>query len=253
LACCLTESKLIGIILFFALGLCSWCGKTFPSGFIIQTLNLSKRLKVNYCQLISIASISVFFIGITLLISAYKRVPVEMLTRDPNAIAHVPTYFGFLSQMGILMWAGSSAICLLGFRLCAAKIAYPAFRSFFLTSTLLTMQLGLDDAFLMHEIILPKYLGIPSEVTFIVYGVLVIYFLLRFFSIIARTAFIPFVLALLFFSISAGLDLMNPFLPTIYEDGAKFIGIVSWLIYFQGVCELALRLNKIPKLSRALV
>ena len=34
------------------------------------------------------------------------------LTRDPAAILDVPVYVGFLSQIGILLWAATAAICL---------------------------------------------------------------------------------------------------------------------------------------------
>lgn len=187
---------------------------------------------------------SAILIGLVLLIHFQIQIPIGRLTRDPVAIVEAPVYTGFFSQLGIFFWAFSAAICLF----CALLMPKSELRikSFYFFSGLLVLLLGLDDIFLLHEVVFP-FLGIPEKITLLTYVVLALIYGITFFTVILQTDFILLVIAALFFGISVGLDLshitgINPYL---WEDGAKMIGIVSWFSYLfrSAYCTFANLIN----------
>lgn len=192
-----------------------------------------------------ILAVSAVFIGVVLLLHFWKGIPIGRLTRDPTAIVGVPLYTGFLSQIGIFFWSASVAICMFSAKVLPRR--HPdslKIRRFLFISGLLTLVLGLDDAFLLHEELFP-YFGIPQIVVLVSYAGFVLFYLIKFYSIILKTEYILLVMALVFFGISMTLDLFHPsgIDPYLFEDGAKLLGIVSWLSYFFRVGEFAVYLN----------
>ena len=99
---------------------------------------------------------------------------------------------------------------------------------------MLTLYLGLDDVFLLHEKVFPR-LGVPEEVVLCSYPVFMLFYLFWFYPVILKTEYILLGIALLFFGISVTIDLFDPSDIDIFfllEDGVKLVGIVSWLAYF---------------------
>lgn len=180
-----------------------------------------------------VAAVSVIPIGIVLLLRVWKGVPIHMLTSDVTSAAGVPAYTGFLSQLGIFMWAGAAAVCFFAARLLSVLPDSREARRFCLASGLLTVVLAFDDLFLVHEEFFPSF-GVPEEAVLAVYAGLVSFYLVRFRRLIAGTDYILLAMAFVFFAASVGLDLVNPagINPYLFEDSAKFAGIVSWLAYF---------------------
>lgn len=106
-------------------------------------------------------------------------------------------------------------------------------------------MLLIDDIFLIHEVVFPKYLKIPEQVIFLVYGILIFSYLLKFKQIIQNTEYIPLILAFAFFGFSVIADSSLIYIPQswlkneglyLLEDGAKLLGIISWYIYFVRAC-----------------
>jgi hypothetical protein len=54
-------------------------------------------------------------LGLAVLASYVLNVPISHLTRDPMAVAHGQFYFGFLSNVGVVAWSFSAAICLFSY------------------------------------------------------------------------------------------------------------------------------------------
>ncbi len=176
---------------------------------------------------------SSLLIGIIMLLKAWKGIPTEQLTRDPNAIFDAPLYIGFLSQVGIFIWAAAAMICLYSSQLLPADERHTEERHYFFRAGCLLLLLGLDDAFLLHEQFFP-FIGIPENLMYVTYAGLMLSLLLRFSRLIRQTQY-PLLLAGLFcFSVSVGLDLLQ--LENIdnflVEDSAKLTGILCWLCYF---------------------
>ncbi|UHQ54915.1 MULTISPECIES: hypothetical protein [Microbulbifer] len=176
------------------------------------------------------------FLGLValVLLSRLLEVPLQNLTRDPLAVVRAPFYTGILSNLGILLWCATAAICLFSAVLLGPLGGAGEKRLFLLWSGAFTTVLLLDDLFLLHEVVFPYYLNLRERYVILLYGFCMVVFLLRFWRLILQTDFLIFLCACGFFTLSLGVDkLPEDILPLhhIFEDGSKFIGIVSWLFY----------------------
>jgi hypothetical protein len=178
--------------------------------------------------------VSAVLLGIALLLHFLRGVPLEKLMRDPIAITRVPPYIGFISQISIFFWSASAAFCLFSAKALPRYLDNFKIKRFLLVSGLLTLVLGLDDLFLLHEKILPD-LGIPEKAVLVSYAGFVLFYLARFYAILLETEYILLGIALVLFGASIILDLSAPHgiaLYLFFEEGAKLVGIMSWMVYF---------------------
>jgi hypothetical protein len=168
-----------------------------------------------------------------LLLHIWKGIPIRTLTADPTAIAGAPIYTGFLSQTGIFFWSATAAVCLFSANVLSRSGDNVEIKRFFVVSGMLTLVLGLDDVFLLHEEFFPRF-GVPEKVVFMIYAGFVLSYLVGFYSTILNTEWLLLGMALTFFGVSIILDLFEPpgIDPFLIEDGAKLMGILSWLAYF---------------------
>ena len=205
-----------------------------------------RYFKSSLPPVVFIATVSTFLLGIVLYLHIWQNVPISDLTRDTAAIGQLPFYAGFLSQIGILLWAASAMLCFFSATVLPnCRASYRKLKRFLFVSAFLTLILGLDDAFLLHETVFPQ-LGIPSKVTYVSYGVFLLAYFLGFYTLILKTDHILIAIALGFFGISIAIDMLNlsgqrAFL---FEDGAKLVGIVSWLVYFFQTGKYSIHLSQ---------
>jgi hypothetical protein len=180
-----------------------------------------------------ILAVSAVLIGAGLLLHFWVGIPISELTRDPTAIVGEPLYTGYLSQIGIFFWSASAAVCMFSATVLSRSLDNLKIKHFLLVSGMLTLVLGLDDLFLLHEVFFP-YFGIPENAILVSYAGFVLFYLVRFFSIILKTEYILLGMALVFFGVSVTLDLfkLHSIDPYLFEDGAKLVGILGWLAYF---------------------
>ena len=137
-------------------------------------------------------------------------------------------YFGFMSQVGVLVWVSTAAICLFSALLMFLNGAPLKLVFFAVTAGLLTGWLGLDDAFLIHERVLPG-LGIPQVVVLMSYVILTLVYLTASFRIIMKNDYLLLMAGCTGFVISLALDLVSGVpLWAHLEDSAKFFGICCW-------------------------
>lgn len=180
-------------------------------------------------------------IGLVLYIQATTDVSMGTLTRDP--LSGKPAYLGLLSQVGILVWAASAATCLL-----AAGVLRGAPESrFLLGAGSLSLVLCLDDAFLLHDEVLPL-VGVSEGLIYATYLGLVAMFLVAFRRQILRGQYPVLVLALAFLGVSVVCDAWGlPWLdPYLLEDGTKFAGIAMWTAFFSTVAGSLLGAHHAP-------
>ncbi len=204
------------------------------------------RFRSSWPMIGLIIVVSAVLIGGVLLLHFWKGVPISRLTRDPIGIIGVPSYTGFLSQIGIFFWSASAAICMFSAKVLSKHPDCLKIKHFLFVSGLLTLLLGLDDVFLLHENFFPRFVGVPETVVIASYLGCVLFCLVRFYSVILKTDYILLGMALIFFGVSNILDLLDPFPfldSYLYEDGAKLVGIVSWLSYFFRVGAFAVYRN----------
>jgi hypothetical protein len=161
-------------------------------------------------------------------------VPAAALLRDPLAVANTSAtccspYFGAVSHLGVLLWTGTAAVCLVaGASFLAAGRAAAAWLP--LAAGLLTAVLAVDDLFMVHERVLP-FFGMPERLTLLLYVVAAAAYLVAFHRQIFAARFVVMAIALAAFGVSFVGDLLLA-LPEaaeeVIEDGAKFIGICAW-------------------------
>ncbi len=73
-------------------------------------------------------------------------------------------------------------------------------------------------------------MGVSELIIFLIYFVLMLFYLISFYSIIVKTEYVLLMIALAFFCVSIICDLFHFWI--LYEDGAKMVGIVYFLFYF---------------------
>ncbi len=185
---------------------------------------------------------SICWLGLMIGIALQPFVSVSLITRDPAAIASHPPYFGALSNIGILLWSASAAVCYLSGIL--LKIVQPEqlqVRTFFYVFAIFSTLLCLDDTFLLHEEVLPNQLlvvRIPEKAVVAIYGLALLGVLVYFRQLLQRNQ--PWLFGFIFslFAISVGFDqlpslgLLSKDMTVLIEDGAKLLAIFLWLAYF---------------------
>lgn len=191
-------------------------------------------------------------IMLTLLIVEYQGgVPVSTFTRDANAVTGMPFYTGALSNLGILFWCATAAICLFTAGVTGQRIASSPIHQFLLWSGCLTLFLMLDDLLMLHEEVFPFILMIPEWIVLAIYGLAGLALVIAFSRVILNSDYIGLVLAGGFFALSLLFDAIPsstlPFFwrldPYLCEDGCKLLGIVGWFGYF---CRLSYQMLRVP-------
>jgi hypothetical protein len=126
-------------------------------------------------------------------------------------------------------------------------------RPFLFWSGLITSVLLLDDFFLLHDALIPRYLGLSEKVIFLGYGMVTASYLLRFRRIVLHSDY-AVVVALAAFAFSIFIDAFQSSWPSpwriLFEDGIKLLGIVSWSTYLSRTCVRAAGLGEGTRWAR---
>lgn len=198
-------------------------------------MNKSMRLP----KITLLFTILVIYFDLVVLSSVYvlgsvKQIPLGELTRDAGNITG-QIFIGILSNLGIILWSVSATVCFLGAILLNKQ---PFKQRFLFFSGLLTSVLAIDDAFLLHDGIIPRLFHIhewPCYVGYILIFALYITFFIS--DILSKTDYPILGLAFIFFGVSIVFDVFFETFPSaevepFIEDGLKFIGISLWCYYF---------------------
>ena len=171
--------------------------------------------------------------------------PIAYFTRDPAATFNSRPFVGMISNIGIMFWCFTAAICL--FTATVFKDINVKYTKFYVFSGLLTLILMFDDLFMVHDKLLPHYFQIPEIAIYLAYlGIIIIYFLM-YWKIILRTEYMIILFACMFFgaSILADIFFLNKGMQFLIEDGLKLFGIVTWFLYFVRTCLNASKIEKL--------
>ncbi|MBA2277963.1 MAG: hypothetical protein H0W06_09405 [Chloroflexia bacterium] len=206
----------------------------FNQGDIVSSLRRQARSFRPVMMLIYTPLVVVFAIVVVVRIGT--GVAMADLTRDALQVAGAPVYTGVLATLGGLLWAATAAICLFGYAVIRGQPRRDGGARFLLAGGLVTTLLMLDDVFMFHEIVFPRYLGISENVVYTLIAAVLVWFVVAFHTAIPRTDFLFLVLAFGAFAFSLGIDRtesINPFPATyLLEDGAKLFGLINWAAYF---------------------
>lgn len=168
--------------------------------------------------------------------------PSELL-RDPIAVAQGAAakgqccrfYFGAVSQLGALIWAGGGFIALFASVVIFAQLGPRKDWQFLASAGVITGLLVFDDVFMGHEAMYPKFFGVPEFLTLAGYVGLLALFLWGFRRQIFAIAPGLLAISLTAFAVSVGTDAFvseQTAWHRLAEDGSKFIGITSWTTFF---------------------
>lgn len=173
--------------------------------------------------------------------SSHYQIPVGRLTQDIALTAELPPFTGVLSSLGILLWSASAAISLFTW-LTLRKRQGQSLSRFLFFSGLFTSLLLFDDLFMFHDFLAEPYLGINEKIIYVVYISFAVCYLVAFWKTILHTDYFLLLSALAFFAISIALDQVFFISPLffLFEDGAKFLGVVHWFFYFARTSSRAL-------------
>ncbi|WNH10243.1 hypothetical protein [Thalassobellus suaedae] len=170
-----------------------------------------------------------FLLAFSYYFSVKFQIPLEAMTADPMSTFDAHPFIGLISNLGVLLWCTTASICFFaGFYLRQKKHNKEGL--FLISNGVITSALLLDDFFMMHE-----YLFYTLQLVF--YGVYLIGFIwycYHFIRLIFLTEFIILGLAFAFLGASVFIDVVFPNVGFEYfiEDGFKFLGICTWMLYF---------------------
>ena len=161
----------------------------------------------------------------------------EVLTRDPLTLAGLPLYYGFFSNLGVMLWASAAAVNFLG----AAVL--PGDRRkflFMIVSGILLGCLALDDVYQFHDSVFPRLFNMREYITFSVYSLVLIAYLYYFRHVIFSSSnYLLLAAALLALGSSMLIDVVLDYVLVyapraliFIEDGPKILGIVLLFIYY---------------------
>ncbi|OLQ73135.1 hypothetical protein BIT28_25245 [Photobacterium proteolyticum] len=150
---------------------------------------------------------------------------------DPITYFDGEVWTGFGSNIGIFIWASSSAIAIF----CGIATLHAREDNtkpkFLILLGLLTLLLSLDDLFLIHDIILPHF-GISEYIIYTFYAFSGLYIVFKYLNIISKTENFLFFIGGIMFCMSIFIDVIpsSPLLGFL-EDAVKLIGIFAWSGY----------------------
>jgi hypothetical protein len=211
-------------------------GKPFPSSVPVI---LSNPATPRWAYTIAVVPAATLFA----LLYAQPWVPMANLIRDPVSILNGRFYDGLVSNVGILLWCATAAICL--FRGCELRLGrkVDGEARFLLSAGLFTLLVLVDDLFLAHEQILPDLAGVPEKAVLAAYLALLCGYLLINWRQIMRADVAILLLSLGFFAASILLDVLVPYhfhdtaigqevnRGVILEEAFKFVGIAAWTVF----------------------
>jgi hypothetical protein len=186
-------------------------------------------------------------VGLALAVALTSDVTLRTLMQDATTVLNGPFYVGSLSLAGIIGWSLAAGVSLFT-ALAAPRALRGQLRSFLLAAGALSAVFLVDDAFLVHDEIVPLYLGISGELIGVAYIIVTAGILYIFRRVIATTNYVLLGAALLLLGMSAAVDIASTSLTAVVptnvialgEDGTKLIGIWTWCAYLVSVSRQAL-------------
>ncbi len=143
------------------------------------------------------------------------------------------TYYGFVSQAGVMLWSATSAVCLFAAAVFALHRRTAGLIAFAASAGILTGWLALDDTFLVHEVVFPSF-GIPQNAVLAGYAALGILYALASWRMILKSDYLILLAGGGALALSMAVDsFFHSLVPQLVylEDSAKFFGIFCWAAF----------------------
>lgn len=183
--------------------------------------------------------IVLFFLVLGILSHWFDEFSLRIFLRDAVTLARLPFYAGLLPQLEGLIWSASLTICIFAYMaLQPYQSDLARSRQFLLQAGFVTLMMLFDNVFLFHGTLAPNYLHIDKIVVLGVYAIVILYFAASNWAEIRSSEYLLCILTLGLLGTSFFLDMLPleafPDFQQIrffLEDGSKFAGIATWLIY----------------------
>lgn len=188
-----------------------------------------------------------FFLAV---IAVARELDTGAIFRDPTTLLEGYPLLGAMSNVGVVLWWLAAGTCLFTWWLSGPLGLDRGVGVFLLTAGLLTTLLAIDDQFLLHDELVPLYLGLRERYVMAGYLLLVGAWLLLNLRVIRRSEWPLLAGALAFFGGSVATDVVAQATMTdvenlgrgldwvmFAEDGLKFVGIFGWAAYFFRFCH----------------
>ena len=191
---------------------------------------------------LAIWAVLALVLGAAVLARLAYGIPWDHMLGDPAAALQAPFYLGFVSNVGILLWAAAAGVFLFAARVLALAGGDARWRRFLFASGAFGALLALDDLFMLHERVLPDVLGIPQPAVAAAYAVDGLAYLAWFSPLIAASAWPVLLAAFGLLAASLGMDQLpvELYARALWEDAAKLLGIGAWLSYALATSAAAL-------------
>lgn len=193
------------------------------------------------------------FQALVIAVVVRKGLPPAIANRDMAQIGTLHPLIGVVSSLGALLWAATAAICGLTATVLARVRAPRGEVRFFAGATCLTAYMVIDDCFMLHEMLLPTYLGMYGRYAAGLVAGVALLFVATSFRQIRATRYGLFVLAVALLATSMMIDLYDnridavlvsrgwdPAWRSVMEDVSKWLGIACWFAYFVDATTAAL-------------
>ncbi len=178
--------------------------------------------------------VGVSIVMITFFVGKKYNIPFEKITGDPAYYFQSHPFTGIVSNIGALLWCATSTTCVFaGFHL--KKFSDGKEASFLLLSGFFSFILLIDDFFMFHDYLFYSFNQFVLEpIIYGFYAILLIYFVYKYHDIILKSKYFLLATAVFFLGLSVFFDLVFPSegLEYFFEDSLKFLGIVSWMLFF---------------------
>lgn len=170
-----------------------------------------------------------------------KGHPYFKLTGDPAAIAGAPAWFGFFSQAGLFFWSAAASFCALAYAVLRGHGGKPAPTRFLLATSALSALLLVDDAYLLHEQVLPRF-GVPEFIVLFGYVALGSAYLWFFRKLMLGSNYVLLLAAASGLVTSLLSDATHLYLVDqhLFEDSFKLFGTIFWAGYCFSISRSAL-------------
>lgn len=184
-----------------------------------------------------IYGLTLFFLIAIAIIFNFYDIPPAFFLRDAADTSNRSPFLGLGSNLGAFCLAIASSIAI--FSALLLKKRYLS--KLLLWSGLFSLLLFMDDFFMLHE--QGFFVGFPEQIVFAFYGILFISISIAMIRSSINSDSRTLLASALFFALSILIDVIQSFWDSpwriYYEDGFKFVGIVSWTIFLIQTSYLA--------------
>ena len=192
---------------------------------------------------VAIYALVLALLGAVPFLARSEEVPPADLMRDVFSIGGIPIYSGLLSNAGVFLWCASAAVA--SFAALLVDGEEPPLGRFLAASAGMSTLFMVDDFFMLHEWVAPRFLGWSEDAAYVLYGCLFAFYAIRYRDLIRALAPGFFGFATVALAISVGIDLLHAEERSAWgyyvEEGVKLMGIGTWVAFVASASVSAVR------------